>query len=144
MRCGQDVIMPTPEQISDEDVRLAVYTKFAREGAAPTDGELAAQLAITQDDVRAALVRLARAPDDGILVSRTAPGRGAWLCAGSVSCLDRAVKRDALRRALRGPVAPSGVAALRDSFVGPPQNMEESSAAGYAPGTRKDARTRKG
>src|SRR6187549_3217340 len=53
--------MPTPEQVSDEDVRLAVYTKFAREGAAPTDGELAAQLAITQDDVRAALSRLARA-----------------------------------------------------------------------------------
>ena len=53
--------MPTPEQISDEDVRLAVYTKFARAGAAPTDGELAAQLAITQDDVRAALSRLARA-----------------------------------------------------------------------------------
>ncbi len=82
------------------------------------------------------LVRLARAPDRGILVSRTAPGRGAWLCAGSVSCLDRAVKRDALRRALRGPVAPSGVAAVRDSFVGPPQNMEESSAAGDSPGAR--------
>ena len=82
------------------------------------------------------LVRLARAPDHGILVSRTAPGRGAWLCAGSVSCLDRAVKRDALRRALRGPVAPSGVAAVRDSFVGPPQNMEESSAAGDSPGAR--------
>ena len=73
---------------------------------------------------------------DGILVSRTAPGRGAWLCAGSVSCLDRAVKRDTLRRALRGPVAPSGVAAVRDSFVGPPQNMEESSAAGDSPGAR--------
>ena len=60
------------------------------------------------------LVRLARAPDGGILVSRTAPGRGAWLCAGSVACLERAVKRDALRRALRGPVGRRSV----DSLLG--------------------------
>lgn len=45
----------------DEDVRLAVYTGFARLGAAPEHEEVAAQLGVTTDDVRAALDRLADA-----------------------------------------------------------------------------------
>jgi uncharacterized protein len=80
------------------------------------------------------LVRLVVGPDHGILVSRTAPGRGAWLCRGSLTCLERAVKRDAFRRAFRRSVTSDSVADLRDSFVRSPQNMEESSAAGFSPG----------
>lgn len=47
--------------IFDEDVRIAVYAGFARHGAAPTPEQIAAQLAITTDDVRSALERLAQA-----------------------------------------------------------------------------------
>jgi Alkylmercury lyase len=53
--------MPITAPMTDEDVRLAVYTTFAREGTAPRDGEIAAQLDLTPDDVRAALLRLAEA-----------------------------------------------------------------------------------
>jgi radical SAM superfamily enzyme YgiQ (UPF0313 family) len=33
------------------------------------------------------LVRLVRRPDGTVEISRTLPGRGAWLCAGSSACL---------------------------------------------------------
>jgi hypothetical protein len=44
------------------------------------------------------------------------------------------VKRDAFRRAFRRSVTSNSIAAVRDSFVRSPQNMEESSAAGSSPG----------
>lgn len=56
--------------ISDEDVRLAVYTGFARQGAPPANDEIAARLSATQDDVRAALARLARARHVALDASR--------------------------------------------------------------------------
>ena len=46
------------------------------------------------------------------MISRVAPGRGAWLCSGSLSCLDLAVRRNAMSRALHVPIAASQVAAL--------------------------------
>ena len=49
------------------------------------------------------LVRVARLPDGALAVGRTLPGRGAWLCAGSVPCLEAALKRKAFARALRAP-----------------------------------------
>ena len=49
------------------------------------------------------LVRVARLPDGALMVGRTLPGRGAWLCAGSVACFEAAVKRKAFARALRTP-----------------------------------------
>ncbi|MGE3619692.1 MAG: YlxR family protein [Acidimicrobiia bacterium] len=58
------------------------------------------------------LVRVVRAPDGTLRVGRTLPGRGAWLCAGSVSCRERAARRGAMARALRGPVDPADVLAL--------------------------------
>jgi predicted RNA-binding protein YlxR (DUF448 family) len=67
------------------------------------------------------LVRMARAADGSLLVSRTAPGRGAWLCAvaatGSPSpaCVEQAVRRKALAKALRAPVEPAAIGALRES-----------------------------
>ena len=44
-------------------------------------------------------------PDGAMLVDRTAPGRGAWLCAGyACECLARAVSAKAFGRAFRAPV----------------------------------------
>ena len=47
------------------------------------------------------LVRVARRPDGSLGVGRREPGRGAWLCAGSVTCFDAALRRRAFGRALR-------------------------------------------
>jgi predicted RNA-binding protein YlxR (DUF448 family) len=45
------------------------------------------------------------AGDGSLAVGRTLPGRGAWLCRGSLECAAAAVKRNAFRRALRRPVS---------------------------------------
>lgn len=42
-----------------EDIRRAVYTRFAHEGRPPTDAELADELQLSQDAVRDALTQLA-------------------------------------------------------------------------------------
>jgi len=57
-------------------------------------------------------VRIAAATD-GTLAKGPGRGRGAWLCAGSVECFERAVERQALARALRRPVTASEVDELR-------------------------------
>ena|GEM_PF-1025295 len=59
------------------------------------------------------LVRVTRAADGTLEVGRTAPGRGAWLCRGSLACLDQAVRRRAFDRALRGPVVDGATDRLR-------------------------------
>ena len=51
-------------------------------------------------------------PEGSLQVGRTLPGRGAWLCAGSLRCVQRAAQRNALSRALRAPVSPEAVLAL--------------------------------
>jgi len=44
--------------------------------------------------------------EDGHLVAgHGRPGRGAWLCAGSLGCLELALRRNAFGRALRRPVS---------------------------------------
>ena len=63
------------------------------------------------------LVRVVRTPEGSLEVGRTLPGRGAWLCAGSLLCVQRAAQRKALSRALRAPVSPEAVLALGQ--VGP-------------------------
>jgi predicted RNA-binding protein YlxR (DUF448 family) len=60
-----------------------------------------------------ALVRLTRRPDGCLVVGRGEPGRGAWLCAGSPACFDKAVRRKALGRALRAEVLPDQLAEVR-------------------------------
>ncbi|MEQ1786080.1 MAG: YlxR family protein, partial [Acidimicrobiales bacterium] len=52
---------------------------------------------------QAELVRVVLGPDGSLLVGRTLPGRGAWLCAGSLRCVQRAAQRNALTRALAAP-----------------------------------------
>ena len=44
------------------------------------------------------LTRVARARDGSLAVGRTLPGRGAWLCAGSLRCFELAVRARALPR----------------------------------------------
>jgi predicted RNA-binding protein YlxR (DUF448 family) len=61
-----------------------------------------------------ALVRLSRRPDGGLAVGRGEPGRGAWLCAGSVACFEAAVRRKALSRALRAEVLSDQLAVVRE------------------------------
>jgi predicted RNA-binding protein YlxR (DUF448 family) len=53
---------------------------------------------------QADLVRVAISGDGRIVVSRTAPGRGAWLCDPPQDCLTTAVRRHAFARAFRRPV----------------------------------------
>jgi predicted RNA-binding protein YlxR (DUF448 family) len=50
---------------------------------------------------------------DGDLVVGKGPGRGAWLCAESVACLDEAGRRRAFNRALRAEVSGAAVGRLR-------------------------------
>jgi predicted RNA-binding protein YlxR (DUF448 family) len=58
------------------------------------------------------MVRVTRAPDGTLRVGRDQPGRGAWICPGSLDCLAQAVRRGAFGRALRAEVAPGSVEAL--------------------------------
>ena len=57
-------------------------------------------------------MRVVRRPDGSLEISRTLPGRGAWLCAGSPDCLQRAARRGAFSRALRAPVSTEAALAL--------------------------------
>ena len=53
------------------------------------------------------------AVDGGLAAGRTLPGRGAWLCRGSPACVDAAVRRGGLARALRTAVSAEAAEALR-------------------------------
>ncbi|MHB8329605.1 MAG: YlxR family protein [Acidimicrobiales bacterium] len=64
------------------------------------------------------LVRVAVGADGALEAGSNVPGRGAWLCRGSVSCLDQATRRHAFGRALRAPVPVEMVERLRTSLVG--------------------------
>ena len=65
----------------------------------------------------AGLVRFARRPDGSLAVGRGAPGRGAWLCAGSEACFEAAVRRRAFSRALRSDVPGHELAWLRERLL---------------------------
>jgi hypothetical protein len=65
----------------------------------------------------AGLVRVARRADGMLAVGRSEPGRGAWLCAGSVACFDAAVRRRAFGRALRAEVSAHELAWLRGRLL---------------------------
>ena len=53
------------------------------------------------------------AVEGGLAVGRNLPGRGAWMCRGSPACVDSAVHRGGLARALRKAVGPEAAEALR-------------------------------
>ena len=56
--------------------------------------------------------------------SRTAPGRGAWLCITSNSCLEQAVKRHGFQRAWKRPVDTTTSQALQIAYEAMTTNME--------------------
>ena len=60
------------------------------------------------------LVRCVLTADGHPAVSRTAAGRGAWLCAPPGPCLELALRRKAFERAWRHPVSADTVAELRE------------------------------
>lgn len=63
-------------------------------------------------------MRVVRLDGGTLVIGRTLPGRGAWLCAGSSGCLDVAVRRKAFARALRAPVSDDATTSLRENMVG--------------------------
>jgi uncharacterized protein len=65
----------------------------------------------------AGLARVARQSDGSLAVGRSAPGRGAWLCAGSVACFDAALRRKAFGRALRCDVPAHELERLRGRLL---------------------------
>jgi predicted RNA-binding protein YlxR (DUF448 family) len=65
----------------------------------------------------AGLVRVARRPDGSLAEGRSEPGRGAWLCAASVTCFEDAVRRRAFSRALRREVSAHELAWLRERLL---------------------------
>ncbi len=59
-------------------------------------------------------MRVARIEGGQLALGRSPAGRGAWLCEATlVPCLDAAVRRKALGRALRAELAPDAAARLR-------------------------------
>ena len=65
----------------------------------------------------AGLSRIARRPDASLAVGRSEPGRGAWLCTGSVACFAAAVRRRAFSRALRSEVSGQELVWLRERLL---------------------------
>jgi len=63
------------------------------------------------------LDRVVALPDGGLAFGRTLPGRGAWLCRGSLACFDTAVRRHGFERALRTTVGSEALASLRATLV---------------------------
>lgn len=64
------------------------------------------------------MVRVVRLGDGSLAPGRTFPGRGAWLCRDSTTCVDLAEKRRAFERALRGPIGAGAVDDLRRALGG--------------------------
>jgi predicted RNA-binding protein YlxR (DUF448 family) len=62
-----------------------------------------------QRQPQAQLLRVVLTPAGQAAVSRTAPGRGAWLCAPLGACLDVAQRRRGFERAWRQPVPPGAL-----------------------------------
>jgi uncharacterized protein len=61
---------------------------------------------------------------DGPVISRTAPGRGAWVCRGQVSCLHQAIKRRGFERAWKRPVSLAEHESLTIAYAAMTSNME--------------------
>jgi len=74
------------------------------------------------------LVRVALGPGGTPAVGRTLPGRGAWLCA-NLACLELALRRRTLGRALRCDIGTDAAAALRSRFPAPEPGARDYEAA---------------
>jgi predicted RNA-binding protein YlxR (DUF448 family) len=76
------------------------------------------------------LQRCALGADGHAVCDRVAPGRGAWLCAGSMDCFDLAARRRGFERAWRHTVDRAALDDLRDAFQEAAGRMEQSWAVG--------------
>jgi predicted RNA-binding protein YlxR (DUF448 family) len=64
------------------------------------------------------------AADGSVVRSRTAAGRGAWVCTTSTACFEQAVKRHGFERAWKRELGPETSAALRNACTATTTNME--------------------
>jgi len=71
--------------------------------------------------------------DGSLVVGRSHPGRGAWLCRDSPACLELAVKRKAFDRALRTQTGDFQVERLRAALRSPPGENAGPGSEGPVP-----------
>jgi predicted RNA-binding protein YlxR (DUF448 family) len=76
------------------------------------------------------MIRCAVGSDGVALVSRTASGRGAWLC--NPTCFTLAVKRRGFERAWRRPIGSGALSELRNAFESTETHMREWEVVGSA------------
>ena len=70
------------------------------------------------------LVRCTLAADGTPAISRTAAGRGAWLCPSSTTCFTQAIKRRGFERAWKCTVPAATNEALQIAYEAMKTNME--------------------
>ncbi len=70
------------------------------------------------------LVRCVVSADGTVAISRTAPGRGAWVCRGQSDCLRNAIKRRGFERTWRRPVGAAQYESLTIAYEAMKTNME--------------------
>ena len=73
---------------------------------------------------------MVRLDQGSLVVAPSSAGRGAWLCRDSPDCIDRAEKRKAFERALRGRVDHGQVDGIRAALVAANREMVPSGRAG--------------
>jgi predicted RNA-binding protein YlxR (DUF448 family) len=78
------------------------------------------------------LVRCTLSREGVVTVSRTAPGRGAWLC--SAPCIAVAIRKRGFERAWRRPIPDGALAELPNAFESTVENMRHWSVAGAVSG----------
>ena len=62
------------------------------------------------------LVRCAIGADGRAVISRTAAGRGAWLCSDRTDCLQQAIKRRGFERAWKRSIGATELEQLTDTY----------------------------
>jgi predicted RNA-binding protein YlxR (DUF448 family) len=70
------------------------------------------------------MLRCALAADGNPLISRTAAGRGAWLCTEQATCLQQAIKRRGFDRAWKRPIGATQHNILTIAYEAMTKNME--------------------
>jgi predicted RNA-binding protein YlxR (DUF448 family) len=72
------------------------------------------------------LVRCGFDQDAGVMVTGASPGRGAWLCRGSKTCLERAIKKNRFATAFRTTIPPEAVGGITKAFASVGSDARES------------------
>ena len=115
-----DEAMKKAEQIMNDPKTKAAIEKAKQMSQQPTTnatGPVRTCIGCRQRLAQAKLARVVQSTHGPLLVSRTAPGRGAWLC-NSMACLTLATQRKAFERALRVASGAVDVTGVRAVFEG--------------------------